>query len=170
MGMEGVPEAWSIARILPLWCRRHTAGHSVDGRKCGDSFAVEYAYGDAAGPGWFGLSVMGQMLWLLPVLHGDVHGHAPVRTWTQLEFPGQVAGTFLVTIGLLIGMALLVALGAAVNLAASVLVMAAACVCGGHNLPWWRDNDGRTRSQTTDRHYDGRPGRYRPRDMPQGIA
>jgi hypothetical protein len=90
----------------------------------GDSFAVEYAYGYAAGPGWFGLSVMGQMLWLLPVLHGDVHGHAPVHTWTQLEFPGQVAGTFLVTIGLLIGMALLVALGAAVNLAASVLVMA----------------------------------------------
>ena len=90
----------------------------------GDSFAVEYAYSYAAGPGWFGLSVMGQTLWLLPVLHGDVHGHAPVRTWTQVEFPGQVAGTFLVTIGLLIGMALLVALGAAVNLAASVLVMA----------------------------------------------
>ena len=45
----------------------------------GDSFAVEYAYSYAAGPGWFGLSVMGQTLWLLPVLHGDVHGHAPVR-------------------------------------------------------------------------------------------
>jgi hypothetical protein len=90
----------------------------------GESFAVEYAYGYAAGAGWFGLSVTGQTLWLLPLLRGDVHGHTPVPPWARLEFPGQVAGTLLVTVGLLIGMALIVALGAAVNLAASLLVTA----------------------------------------------
>jgi hypothetical protein len=90
----------------------------------GDGFAAEYAYAYAAGAGWFGLSVTGQTLWLLPLLHGDGYGHTPAPTWTQLEFPGQVAGTFLVTLGLLIGTALIVALGAAVNLAVSLLVTA----------------------------------------------
>jgi len=90
----------------------------------GDSFSVEYAYSYAAAAGWFGLYVTGQTLWLLPLLHDDVYGHTPGLAWQQLEFPGQVAGTLLVTIGLLVGMALIVALGAAVNLAASVLVTA----------------------------------------------
>jgi hypothetical protein len=90
----------------------------------GDGFAVEYAYAYAAGAGWFGLAVVGQTLWLLPLLQGDRYGHPPVPTWTQLEFPGQVAGTCLVTLGLLIGAALIVALGAAVNLAVALLVTA----------------------------------------------
>jgi hypothetical protein len=90
----------------------------------GDSFAVEYAYGYAAAAGWFGLAVAGQTLWLLPLLQDDLYGHAPGPAWKLLEFPGQVAGTLLVTGGLLGGVAWLVALGAAVNLAASLLVMA----------------------------------------------
>jgi hypothetical protein len=90
----------------------------------GDSFTVEYAYSYAAGPGWFGLAVMGQTLWLLPLLHGDVHGRVPVQTWAWIDFPGQVAGTLLVTVGLLVGMTLLVALGAVLNLSAAALVMA----------------------------------------------
>jgi len=90
----------------------------------GDRFAVEYAYGYAAAAGWFGLSVTGQTLWLLPLLRDDVHGQVPGPAWRQLEFPGQVVGTLLVTVGLLAGMAVIVALGAAVNLAASLLVMA----------------------------------------------
>jgi hypothetical protein len=97
----------------------------------GDSFAVEYAYSYAAAAGWFGLSVTGQTLWLLPLLRDDVYGHVPGPAWKQLEFPGQVAGTLLVTIGLLAGMALIVALGAAVNLVASLLVTA-------RSLNWWR--------------------------------
>jgi hypothetical protein len=67
---------------------------------------------------------MGQTLWLLPVLHGDVHGQAPVQTWAWVDFPGQVAGTLLVTVGLLVGTTLLVALGAVLNLTAAALVMA----------------------------------------------
>jgi hypothetical protein len=90
----------------------------------GDSFAIEYAYGYAAAAGWFGLYVTGQTLWLLPLLYDDMYEHIPGLAWKQLEFPGQVVGTLLVTIGLLVGMALIVALGAAVNLAASVLVTA----------------------------------------------
>jgi hypothetical protein len=90
----------------------------------GDNLSVEYAYSYAAGAGWFGLYVTGQTVWLLPVLHDDAYEHAPERAWMHLEFPGQLAGTLLVTIGLLVGMALIVALGAAVNLAASVLVTA----------------------------------------------
>jgi hypothetical protein len=90
----------------------------------GDSFAVEYAYSYAAGAGWFGLYVTGQTLWLLPLLRDDAYEHAPEPMWMHLEFPGQVTGTLLVTIGLLVGMALIVALGAAVNLAASLLVAA----------------------------------------------
>ena len=49
-----------------------------------------------------------------------LYGHVPGLARKQLEFPGQVAGTLLVTIGLLAGMSLIVALGAAVNLAASL--------------------------------------------------
>jgi uncharacterized membrane protein len=90
----------------------------------GDSFAVEYAYGYAAATGWFGLSLTGQTLWLLPLLRDDVYGPMPGPAWKQLEFPGQVSGTLLVTIGLLAGMTFVVALGATVNLAASVLMMA----------------------------------------------
>lgn len=97
----------------------------------GASFAVEYAYSYAAAAGWFGLSVTGQTLWLLPLLRDDVYGHVPGPAWKQLEFPGQIAGTLLVTIGLLAGMAFIVALGAAVNLAASLLVTA-------RSLHWWR--------------------------------
>jgi hypothetical protein len=90
----------------------------------GDSFAVEYAYSYAAGAGWFGLYVTGQTLWLLPLLHGNAYAHAPEPPWMRLEFPGQLAGTLLVTIGLLVGVALIVALGAVVNLAAALLVAA----------------------------------------------
>jgi hypothetical protein len=90
----------------------------------GNSFAVEYAYSYAAGSGWFGLYVTGQTIWLLSLLHDDAYVHTPERTWMHLEFPGQVVGTLLVTIGLLGGMALIVALGAAVNLAVSLLVTA----------------------------------------------
>jgi hypothetical protein len=91
----------------------------------GDSFAVEYAYGYAAGAGWFGLYVTGQTVWLIPLLlHDDVHERVFEPVWVGLEFPGQVAGTVLVTIGLLVGVPLIAALGAAVNLAASLLVTA----------------------------------------------
>jgi hypothetical protein len=90
----------------------------------GDSFAVEYAYSYAAAAGWFGLYVTGQILWLLPLLQDDLYGYTPGPAWKQLEFPGQVVGTLLMTSGLLVGMTLFVALGAAVNLAASSLVMA----------------------------------------------
>jgi hypothetical protein len=90
----------------------------------GDSFAIEYAYAYAAGAGWFGLYVAGQTLWLLPLLHDDAYEHVPQPAWMHLEFPGQVAGTLLVTIGLLAGLTLIVAMGAAVNLAASLTVTA----------------------------------------------
>jgi hypothetical protein len=90
----------------------------------GNNFAVEYAYSYAAGSGWFGLYVTGQTIWLLSLLHDDAYVQTPERTWMHLEFPGQVVGTLLVTIGLLGGMALIVALGAAVNLAVSLLVTA----------------------------------------------
>jgi hypothetical protein len=87
----------------------------------GDSFAVEYAYGYAAGAGWFGLFVVGQTAWLLPLLlHDDPGGDTPAPPWKPLEFPGLVAGTVLVTLGLLVGVSLIVALGAAVNLIASL--------------------------------------------------
>jgi hypothetical protein len=89
-----------------------------------DDFAVEYAYSYAAGAGWFGLYVTGQTMWLLPLLHDDAYHHTPEPAWMRLEFPGQVAGTLLVTIGLLGGIASIVALGAAVNLAAALLVTA----------------------------------------------
>jgi hypothetical protein len=88
----------------------------------GDSLAVEYAYAYAAGAGWFGLYVAGQTLWLLPLLHDDAYEAMSKPAWTHLEFPGQVAGTLLVTIGLLAGVTVIVALGAAVNLVASLTV------------------------------------------------
>jgi hypothetical protein len=91
----------------------------------GDSFAVEYAYGYAAGAGWFGLYVTGQTVWLIPLLlHDDAQERVFEPVGIGLEFPGQVAGTVLVTIGLLVGVPLIAALGAAVNLAASLLVTA----------------------------------------------
>jgi hypothetical protein len=91
----------------------------------GDSFAVEYAYGYAAGAGWFGLYVTGQTVWLIPLLlHDDAQERVFEPVWIGLAFPGQVAGTVLVTIGLLVGVTLIAALGAAVNLAASLLVTA----------------------------------------------
>jgi hypothetical protein len=90
----------------------------------GGNFAVEYAYSYAAGAGWFGLYVTGQTTWLLPLLYDDAYGHTPERAWMRLEFPGQLIGILLVTVGLLGGMAFIVALGAAVNLTASLLVMA----------------------------------------------
>jgi hypothetical protein len=88
----------------------------------GDSLAVEYAYAYAAGAGWFGLYVAGQTLWLLPLLHDDAYEAMSKPAWTHLEFPAQVAGTLLVTIGLLAGVTVIVALGAAVNLVASLTV------------------------------------------------
>jgi hypothetical protein len=89
-----------------------------------DSLAVEYAYGYAAAAGWFGLFVMGQTVWLVPLLHEDVDEGVHVVVWKRLAFPGQVAGTLLVTFGLLGGVTMIVALGAAVNLAVSVPVTA----------------------------------------------
>jgi hypothetical protein len=91
----------------------------------GDSFAVEYAYGYVAGAGWFGLYVTGQTVWLIPLLlRDDAHGRGLEPAWMSLDFPGQVTGTALVTIGLLAGVSLLVALGAVLNLAVSLLVTA----------------------------------------------
>jgi hypothetical protein len=91
----------------------------------GDSVAVEYAYGYAAGAGWFGLYVAGQTVWLVPLLLRDeAQEGMPEPRWMSLTLPGQVAGTGLVSIGLLTGISLIVALGAAVNLAASLGVTA----------------------------------------------
>jgi hypothetical protein len=90
----------------------------------GNSFAVEYAMAYAAGAGWFGLSLLGQSLWLLSVLQRDASGQQAVPTWSGLAFSGPVAGTCLGTIGLALGSAPLVVSGAALNLAVSVLVTA----------------------------------------------
>jgi hypothetical protein len=91
----------------------------------GDGFAGEYAYGYAAGAGWFGLYVVGQTVWLIALLARDAAQEGlPALGWAHLALPGQVAGTALVSLGLLTGVALIVALGAAVNLAASVMVTA----------------------------------------------
>ena len=60
----------------------------------GDNFAVEYAYGYAAGAGWFGLYVTGQTVWLIPLLlHDDAHEQWREPCGCICEFPGQVAGT-----------------------------------------------------------------------------
>jgi len=89
----------------------------------GENFAVEYAYAYAGGVGWFGLYISGQVAWLMPLLlHDEARQSGPETRWMGLEFPGQVVGTALVTIGLLAGIPLLVALGAGVNLAASLLM------------------------------------------------
>jgi hypothetical protein len=89
----------------------------------GDGFAMEYAYAYAAGAGWFGLYISGQTVWLLPLLLGDDrHEGTPTSSWKPLEFPCLVAGTSLVTLGLLAGASLIVAIGAVVNLAASLLL------------------------------------------------
>jgi hypothetical protein len=91
----------------------------------GDRFAVEYAYGYAAGAGWFGLYVAGHTIWLIPLLLRDeAQESVPEPTWMRPALPGQVAGTVLVSLGLLAGISLIVALGAAVNLAASLVVTA----------------------------------------------
>ena len=91
----------------------------------GDGFAGEYAYGYAAGAGWFGLYVVGQTVWLIALLVRDTAQESlPAQGWTHLTLPGQVAGTALVSLGLLTELSLIVALGAAVNLAASVMVTA----------------------------------------------
>lgn len=90
----------------------------------GTGVSVEYAYAYAAGAGWFGLYLTGQMAWLTPVLLQPNAARESLLEpdWTPLEFSGQVAGTTLVTVGLLVGIPALVALGAAVTLAASLLV------------------------------------------------
>jgi hypothetical protein len=91
----------------------------------GDSLAVEYAYGYAAGAGWFGLYVVGQTVWLMPLLLRDeAQEGISEPSWMNLAFPGQVAGTILVSSGLLAGISLIVVLGATVNLAASLVVTA----------------------------------------------
>jgi hypothetical protein len=88
----------------------------------GMGVAVEYAYAYAAGAGWFGMYLTGQLAWLLPMLlqpEETVEEPGEPR-WTRLEFPGQVAGTALATLGLLTGFGPLVALGAALSLAATL--------------------------------------------------
>jgi hypothetical protein len=90
----------------------------------GDRFTVEYAYAYIGGVGWFGLYVTGQAVWLVPLLLHDAHERMLEPAWIHLELPGQVAGTALMTIGLLAGVSPIVALGAVVNLAVSLLVTA----------------------------------------------
>ena len=91
----------------------------------GDGFAGEYAYGYTAGAGWFGLYVVGQAVWLIALLVRDAAQESlPAPGWTHLALPGQVAGTALVSLGLLTEVSPIVALGAAINLAASVMVTA----------------------------------------------
>jgi hypothetical protein len=89
----------------------------------GANFAVEYAYAYAGGVGWLGLYISAQAAWLIPLLLRDEAGQsAPEPRSIALEFPGQVAGTAVVTVGLLAEVSPLVALGAGVNLAASLLM------------------------------------------------
>lgn len=91
----------------------------------GDSFAVEYALTYAAGGGWIGLFVIGQTAWILPrLLHDDAGVEEREPAWRRLEWPGLLAGTTLVTLGLAAGVSPVVALGAAVNLAVSLLMVA----------------------------------------------
>jgi hypothetical protein len=105
-----------VTALLAIWL---TTGAS------GDSIAVEYAYGYAAGAGWFGLSVTGQTVWLIPLLlHDDAPERVHERSWQDMQCLAQVIGTALVTSGLLAGVSWLVAAGAAVNVVASVWVMA----------------------------------------------
>jgi hypothetical protein len=91
----------------------------------GESFALEYAYGYAAGAGWFGLYVVGQSVWLIPLLLRDESQECvPEPGWMRLALPGQVAGTALVSLGLGTTVSTIVALGAAVNVTASLVVVA----------------------------------------------
>lgn len=91
----------------------------------GDRFTVDYAYGYVAAAGWFGLYVVGQSIWLIQRLLGDeCQRSVPEPQWLWLAFPGQVAGTMLVGIGLGVDMAAVVAVGAAMNVMASVAVIA----------------------------------------------
>ncbi|HXH12731.1 MAG TPA: hypothetical protein VNP04_23560 [Alphaproteobacteria bacterium] len=94
----------------------------------GDGYAIEYALAYAAGGGWIGLFVVGQTAWLLPrLLHDEGSAEEPAPACRRAEWPGLLAGTTLVTLGLAAGVSFVVALGAAVNLAASLLMVA-------HNL------------------------------------
>jgi len=103
-----------VTALLAIWL---TTGAS------GDSFAVEYASGYAAGAGWFGLYVTGQTVWLIPLLlHDDAPEMAREHGWLNLQCLAQVAGTALATIGLLAGVSWLVATGAAVNLVTALWV------------------------------------------------
>jgi hypothetical protein len=105
-----------VTALLAIWL---TTGAS------GDSIAVEYAFGYAAGAGWFGLYVTGQTVWLIPLLlHDDAPELAHERWGPNLRGPAQVAGTALATIGLLVGVSWLVATGAAVNLVTAIWVTA----------------------------------------------
>ncbi len=90
----------------------------------GTGVTIEYAYAYAAGAGWFGLYLTGQLTWLIPALlqEDSATERLPASGWMPLALPGQVAGTALVTVGLLVDISPLVALGAAANLAASLLV------------------------------------------------
>jgi hypothetical protein len=90
----------------------------------GDRFTVEYAYAYVGGVGWCGLYITGQAVWLVPLLLHEAHERMLEPAWINLELPGQVAGTTLLTIGLLAGASPIVALGAVVNLAISLLVTA----------------------------------------------
>jgi hypothetical protein len=105
-----------VTMLLAIWL---TTGAS------GDSVAVEYASGYAAGAGWFGLYVSGQTVWLVPLLLRDeVSELAHKRGWRHLQCLAQGAGTALATSGLLVGVSWLVATGAAVNLATAIWVAA----------------------------------------------
>jgi hypothetical protein len=105
-----------VTALLAIWL---TTGAS------GSSIAVEYAYGYAAGAGWFGLYVSGQTVWLIPLLlHDDAHERARERSWLELQCLAQVVATALATIGLLAGVSWLVATGAAVNLVTALWVTA----------------------------------------------
>lgn len=88
-------------------------------------FAVEYAYAYAAGAGWFGLFISGQLAWLMPVLlpRDDTNEEPEGPAWRRVEFFGQVAGTALVTLGLLRSFLPLIVLGAAMNLTAGLLLL-----------------------------------------------
>ena len=91
----------------------------------GESFLLEYAYGYIAGAGWFGFYVVGQTLWLIPLLlRHDSRECLPEPRWMALAFPSQVMGTVLVSLGLGAGMSMIIVSGAAVNLAASLVVLA----------------------------------------------
>jgi hypothetical protein len=127
--VRGTPQRWDTTLTLPytqasccFGIGAAVLGLLLATGAVGDSFAVEYAYGYAAGGGWFGLYVTGQTIWLIRLLHDQGQERIREPAWRALEFPGQVAGTALLTAGLLLGVVFIVALGAAVNLAASLLV------------------------------------------------